>query len=131
MSTPISSMMSTPALSVAMDDTIQAVEALMQRHKLSCVPVTEPDGAPVGVLSLSDLMAFHARNEDAATAFAWQICHYKPIAVRPNTSIADAARLMLAHQVHHVVVMEDDVLVGIVSALDFVRRFAVDAEPGK
>jgi CBS domain-containing protein len=33
--------------------------------------------------------------------------------------------------VHHVVVMEDDVLVGIVSALDFVRRFAVDAEPGK
>jgi CBS domain-containing protein len=60
---------------------------------------------------------------------AWQICAYNPIAVEPDALAVDVARLMLQHQVHHVVVMKDRELVGIVSSLDFVRLF-VSREQG-
>lgn len=126
MNTPIASLMTSPVWSVSMDDTVQAIEALMSEHKLSWVPVIEPDGAAVGVIALSDLMQFHAREGDAAAVSAWQICHYKPISVAADTSIAEVARLMLAHKIHHVVVTKNDSMVGVVSALDFVRRFVVD-----
>jgi signal-transduction protein with cAMP-binding, CBS, and nucleotidyltransferase domain len=127
MNTPISSLMNSPVWSVGMDDTVQAIEALMSEHKLSWVPVIEPSGAPVGVIALSDLMQFHAREGDPAAVCAWQVCHYKPISVTADTSVAEVARLMLAHKIHHVVVTKNDSMVGVVSALDFMRRFVVDA----
>jgi signal-transduction protein with cAMP-binding, CBS, and nucleotidyltransferase domain len=127
MNAPISSLMNSPVWSVGMDDTVQAIEALMSEHDLSWVPVVEPSGAPVGVIALSDLMQFHTREGDPAAVCAWQVCHYKPISVTADTSVAEVARLMLAHKIHHVVVTKNDSMVGVVSALDFMRRFVVNA----
>jgi CBS domain-containing protein len=126
MSTPISSLMTAPVWSVGMDDTILAVEVLMAQHGLSWAPVMEPSGALVGVITLSDLMQCHRRNEDAAIVSAWQVCSYKPISVPADTSVTEVAKLMLAHKIHHVVVTEDGAMVGVVSALDYVRRCVVD-----
>jgi CBS domain-containing protein len=127
MNTPIASLMKSPVLSVSMDDTVQAIEALMSEHDLSWVPVVEPAGVPVGVIALSDLMQFHTRGGDPAVVCAWQVCHYKPISVTADTSVAEVARLMVAYKIHHVVVTKNDSMVGVVSALDFVRRFVVEA----
>lgn len=127
MNTPIASLMKSPVWSVGMDDTVQAIEALMSEHDLSWVPVIGPNGAPVGVIALHDLVQFHVREGDPAAVCAWQVCHYKPISVAADTSIAEVARLMLVHKIHHVVVTKNDGMVGVVSALDFVRRFVVDA----
>jgi predicted transcriptional regulator len=126
MNTPISSLMNSPVWSVGMDDTVHAVEALMSQHDLSWVPVIEQSGVPVGVIALSDLVQFHARDGDPAVVSAWQICHYKPISVSADTSVAEVARLMVAHKIHHVVVTKKGSMVGVVSALDFVRRFVVE-----
>lgn len=128
MNAPITSLMSSPVISVGMDATVQAIEALMSEHRLSWVPVVEAEGAPVGVIALSDLMQSHIRKQDPAVVRAWQICHYRPITVSADTSVAEVARRMLAHDIHHVVVMRDGAMVGVVSALDFVRRFVGDVE---
>ncbi len=110
--------------SASMDATITEVEALMQAHKLSWVPVVDPDVQGVaGVISVTDLMHFHAGKRDAATTRAWQLCTYKPVSVSPGTPVAEVAQLMLGRGIHHVVVLEGTRLVGVVSALDFVRRF--------
>jgi signal-transduction protein with cAMP-binding, CBS, and nucleotidyltransferase domain len=124
----ISSLMHSPVWSVSMDDTVQTVEAQMAELGLSWAPVVEPDGALVGVIALSDLMQFHRRGEDPAVVPMWQICSYKPISVGADTSVADVARLMLAQKIHHVVVTERGAMVGVVSALDFVRHFALAGE---
>jgi CBS domain-containing protein len=126
MNTLISSLMKSPVFSVGMDDPVESIEALMSEHDLSWVPVVGPNGGPVGVIALSDLMQFRTRDGDPAAVSAWQICHYKPISVSADTSVAEVARLMLAHKIHHVVVTKNDAMVGVVSALDFVRRFVVD-----
>ena len=154
--TPITSLMSSPVFSVSMDDTVQTIEALMSQHKLSWLPVIEPEGAPVGVIALSDLLQFHIRNQDPAVVCAWQICHYKPISVSADASMIDVARVLrnldqdgyVVPRPHpelvtrrvlvmerlngfnfdDVVGMQDDTRIGVVSALDFVRRFVLDAE---
>lgn len=127
MHTPIASMMKSPGWSIGMDDTVQAVQALMSEHGLSWLPVLGEDGQAVGVIALHDLTQFYARGGDPAVVSVWQICHYKPISVAADTSILEVAGLMLAHKVHHVVVTQHGALVGVVSALDFVRHFVDQA----
>ncbi len=128
MNTPISSLMTSPVRSVGMDDTVESIEALMTRHRLSWVPVSGANDALIGVIALSDLLQFHIRKNDPATITAWQICSYKPISVDADTSVSDVARLMVERRIHHVVVTQADGMVGVVSALDFVRRFTLDNE---
>ncbi len=121
--------MSSPVWSVGMDDTVDTVEALMARQRISWVPVVEASGATVGVIARSDLLQFHIRMLDPATVPAWQICSYRPICVDVAASVGEVARLMLERNLHHVVVTQATRMVGVVSALDFVRVFAREADP--
>ena len=124
MSPPISSMMKTQVWSVGMDDTVGKIEEFMKEHDLSWVPVSEPRGRVVGAITANDLLQFHVRRGDPAVTAAWQICTYKPIAVALDTSVSEVARLMLRYKAHHVVVMDNERIVGGVSSLDFVRQLA-------
>jgi CBS domain-containing protein len=130
MNPPISSMMQRPVYSVTMEDSVAQVEALLAGRHLSWVPVLEPArGEVAGVISASDLVAFHAQGRDAATTQAWQMCSYKPIVVDVGMAAAQVAVLMVERGVHHVVVTEGSDIAGVVSSLDFVRSFAAAAAP--
>ena len=104
MNQAISTLMQHEVFSVGPDDTMQAVEALMLARDLSWVPVVEPGGVVLGVISSTDLLRFHADGKEASAVCAWQICTYKPITVRPDASVSEVARLMLETRIHHVVV---------------------------
>ena len=67
------------------------------------------------------LSRLHAADRDAGQIKAWEICNYHPVEVAPETPIARVAELMLEHKIHHVVVMQDGSMKGIVSSLDFVK----------
>lgn len=120
----ISTMMEVPARTVSMDDTVDKVEAVLRAHDVSAVPVVDGEtGSLVGIISVRDLVRFHAEKRDPATLHAWEICSYKPIEVSPDTSIKEVARLMVTSGTHHVVVTERQQIKGMVSSLDFVKRF--------
>lgn len=125
MNPPISSMMQRPVYSVTMEDSVAQVQALLAERHLSWVPVLEPArGEVAGIISASDLVAFHAQGRDAATTRAWQMCSYKPIVVDIGMPAARVAALMVERGIHHVVVTDGTGIAGVVSSLDFVRRFA-------
>lgn len=129
---PISSLMQPQVRSVSMDDTVQAVEALMLREGLVWVPVLEGDTATVvGVISAYDLLKLRAEGRDAAALAAWQLCTYKPLSVAPDTPVEEVAALMLQRQVHHVMVMRGSAMEGVVSSLDFVKAFVADVPGGQ
>jgi len=124
--------MNTPAASsimrgmvspVSMDASIASVEALMKARRISSTPVYDTDGAILGIITATDLIKFQSTGKDPGSVKAWEICSYRPIEVTPDTPATDVAHLMLTHKVHHVVVMENEALKGIVSSLDFVRLF--------
>jgi signal-transduction protein with cAMP-binding, CBS, and nucleotidyltransferase domain len=123
MKEPISKLMSARVWSVDMDDTIAQVEALLTRNALSWAPVLEAGRLIVGVISAADLLQFHAQGRDPGSVLAWQLCTYKPISVDHTTPAEEVARVMIAQRIHHVVVMRNDEIAGVVSSLDFVRAF--------
>ena len=125
MGQPISALMTRQVWRVGMDDTIEQVETLLKSRGLHWVPVVEGGGAAViGVISATDVVQFHALKQDAAHTRAWQLCTYRPLVVAPDTPAEQVARLMVEQRVHHVAVVADGDLEGVVSSLDFVRAFA-------
>lgn len=125
MDRPITSMMSTALQTVRADDSIEAVADELRRTGLSFVPVVDsPRGKPIGMISADDIVRFQASRRDAATVRAWEICSYKPVEVEASATVSEVAQLMLERQVHHVVVTDNNEVVGIVSSLDFVKEFA-------
>lgn len=124
MSEQISSIMQKIVMPVSMDDTIADVETMMDTHRISAAPVYDVDGAVLGIITVSDIARFQGLGKDPKSSKAWEICTYRPVEVQPDTPISEVAELMLTRKIHHVVVMENHALKGIVSALDFVRLFA-------
>ncbi|MET0962189.1 MAG: CBS domain-containing protein [Noviherbaspirillum sp.] len=129
METRISSLMTVPVMTVRADDTMAAVADVLQRNGLSFVPVLEGVRGPLlGIISASDILHFQAAGRELKAVQAWQVCAYKPLAVQDDTPAIDVARLMMERQVHHVVVMKNQELAGVVSSLDFVRQYIAQVE---
>ena len=123
MSRPISSLMQRKVRCANLDDTVEEVEKSLVDSRMTWMPVVESDGTALGVISAADLLRFHADHKDASTTHAWQLCTYRPIVVPSDASIGEVARQMVDRGVHHVVVVDDERLSGVVSSLDFVRTF--------
>jgi len=125
MDRPIVHIMAKTVWTVALEDTAEKVENLLNRRSLSAVPVVDENGGVFGIISSGDMLHLHAAKKNPKAIRAWELCTYKPIAVRPDTSIGEVAKLMIKNKIHHVPVTENGKLCGIVSALDFVERFVL------
>jgi CBS domain-containing protein len=123
MNPTLSSLMHRPVFSVGPDDTALEIEEELVARKLSWVPVVEPGGNVLGVISSADLLRCHADGKQPSKVRAWQLCTFKPLAVPPDTPLSDVARLMIDTNIHHVIVTEGSEIRGVVSSLDFVRTF--------
>jgi len=51
------------------------------------------------------------------------------VTVAPDAPIADVARLMLAHHIHRVLVVDDDGLLGVISTFDLMRVLGSHSAP--
>ncbi len=86
------------------------------------VPVIDDDGAPVGVISQTDLVQALARHADLDKIDVGGLMMHAPFVVYEDTSIDDAARLLAYEGIHRLpVINAERHVVGIVSALDLVR----------
>lgn len=120
----VSSLMSTPVVTARADDTIESVSEQLSENGLSFVPVIDsPKGALLGIISAADVIQFKSAKRNPAAVRAWEICLYKPLEVNADVPISELARLMVERQEHHVVVMDQDRVVGVVSSFDFVKAF--------
>ncbi len=119
----ISSLMTINILTVYDNDTVEKVEAIMDSHKLSCVPVIDSQGGCFGVISLTDLLHFHVLHKNPKAERAWEVCTHKVIEVDPDISVKEAAELMIRNQIHHIVVVENKSIKGIVSSIDIVSEY--------
>lgn len=125
MDEPISRFMAKTVETAALEDTAEKVEDLLNRHSLSAVPVVDKNGGVFGIVSTADILHLHAAKKNPKAIRAWELCTYRPVAVRPDTSVGEVARMMIKHKIHHVPVTENGKLCGIVSALDFVKQFVL------
>lgn len=112
-------LMTTPVSSVSPTRTLEYVAWKLATERISGVAVKNAAGDVLGVVSKSDLADPSSQEdrdrhvEDVMTPNAW--------AVAPDDSAIAAVRMMLAKEVHRVLVIQGEKLVGIVTATDVIR----------
>ncbi|TQV72896.1 CBS domain-containing protein [Aliikangiella marina] len=123
MNKPISSCMEKHVVSVGVEDTAERVREVFDIHQLTCVPVIDAQGQCFGVLSATDLIHFCNSRENPKSEHAWEMCTHQIIEVSVDLSIREASELMVKHNIHHLLVVEDNQLKGIVSSIDLIGEF--------
>ncbi len=117
----ITSLIGESVITVELNDTVETVEKILDSHQLSCVPVINAQGECFGVISAPDLVHFHNARKNPIAERAWEMCTHKIIEVSSDISVKEAAELMVKNNIHHLVVIEDGSIKGIVSSIDILR----------
>ena len=108
------------------------VARLMVEHRVSGLPVVAGDGTVLGVVSEADLLEkgrWLLDRLDVTQRLVFEVrvageaMSSPAVTIRPDCSLATAAREMFAHDVNRLPVVEDGELVGIVTRSDLVRGF--------
>ena len=116
-----------------------AAVALVAR-RIHGAPVAGGDGRLVGVVSLLDVAAVRARTLDGSPTTVGDLMTRTPITVTAGVGIYEAARAMVEHRIHRVIVVDEserpigvltpaDILVGIVNLEGGFRFRETPAEP--
>lgn len=143
-------LMSDNPISVREDASVQEAIALMTDRGFSAAPVIDDSGRAVGVVTVTDIL-IHDREyvrylKTADVTVPADLSEYSALpdemgievvdrtavseimtpavfTVRPQTKTTEVVETMIAHQVHHVFVADDDgTLVGVISMGDILRH---------
>ncbi len=137
----VDELMTRNVVRVRPDTPFKEIVRELAENDVTAVPVVDPSGRVVGVVSEADLMRKSADQPDpfgrvpvpspeawerakAEGARAEEIMSAPPVCARPEWNVVETARLMAAQNVKRLpVVDETDKLVGIVSRADVLRVF--------
>ena len=128
---PISKIMSTNIIALNREDDLEMAERLFKRHKIRHIPVVR-EGVVVGMLSYTDLLriSFADAVEDTDTdvdSLVYnmftidQVMIKNVVTVTSDASIKDVAKLLASKEFHAVPVVDNGLLVGIVTTTDLIN----------
>jgi CBS domain-containing protein len=138
-------------VTVSPETSVQEVVSALREHGLPGVPVVDPDGAVVGMVTETDLVLpdengdlhiphyinlfggtvfleplsrFEGRLRKAFAANAADMMTRDPDTVRPDTTVREAARLIHESGHNRLPVVQDGRLVGVVTRIDVLGALA-------
>ena len=115
----VEEIMNTPVVITQKTIKISNLKDRLDRKGINAIPVIESDGSISGIVSSSDIVACHDENllvKDVMSDFVHVLL--------PNNRVKDAAKIMVKHGVHHLVVMEDGKVMGMLSSMDVMKVYA-------
>jgi CBS domain-containing protein len=110
-------------------DTIQSAARLMRDQDTGAVPVVE-NGRVIGMVTDRDIVVRAVADGDQSSRPVSDILTNNLVSVTPDTSTGDAAELMSENQVRRLPVIENGMLVGIVSLGDIAVKEGKDKRSG-
>ena len=144
----VQEIMSSPAITVQPETTIQEVARIMGEHHISGVPVVDADGRLLGTVTevnliarnaplkqprylavlsavipvgLDDYYEYKQQLRQALATNARQLMNSDVRTVEPSTTVEEALEIMLHPENTMLPVLENDRLVGVVTRTDLVR----------
>jgi CBS domain-containing protein len=130
----VKDVMSSEVHTVKRNDELGIADALMKQERVRHLPVLDGDGEVCAVVSQRDLfrgallkaLGFGSRAEELMLkqVVVKEAMSSEIQTTSPDTSVADAARLMIEKKIGCLPVIENGKLVGIVTETDFVRLVA-------
>jgi CBS domain-containing protein len=124
-SSPVSVFVGDPVVRVAADATLRDVAEALTQGNIGAV-VLGDDARPAALVSERDVVHAVAVGRDPATP-AHDVASTELVWCDADSTVEDVAGEMMDRYIRHVLVEEDGVLVGIVSARDLLGAYSVDA----
>jgi CBS domain-containing protein len=119
--------MTKAVLVVGPDHTIRQTAQLMSARRVGSAVVVDPDGSGVGIITERDILNAIGAGGDpdterAATHITWDVVY-----AGPSWTLAEAAAAMVRGGFRHLVVLEADEVLGIISVRDILRIWSAQA----
>ena len=129
--TPVSRIMTSNVVSLNKTDSLEEAEALFKRHNIRHIPITQGQQV-IGILSHTDLLRISFADsigyddQDVETTVynmftIEQVMVKKLETVSSTTTVREVAEILSKREFHALPVVDNDVLVGIVTSTDLIN----------
>lgn len=116
MNTKVYDLMLEQVITAQPHHTVDHVRRLINLNHIHAIPVVDSEGDVVGIVSTTDLVP----DLKAGTPVS-QIMTRKVYTISQDDDIHMAARAMRNHHIHHLVVTDEQKVIGILSSFDLLR----------
>ena len=142
--------MSSPAITISSGASLADAAALILSRRIGCLPVLDEAGRLMGLITDDSFFPREKQVPYAHERFAWLLGGWlgdidklaetlrslsdhpvtdglierQPVAL--DTPLSEIARWLLEEHVHHVAVVKDDAVVGVISRLDMAKLVLLD-----
>lgn len=127
MNIQVKDFMSAPVTFAMMDENILEIRTLMKEQGIHAIPIVSCTNDTIkaeqkikGIITSTDICEAISDEATIEEVMNSSIVHV----VHVNSSAKTAAKTMLNNNVHHMVVMDDGEIKGMISSLDFVKLVA-------
>ena len=130
--TPVSEIMATNIVAISRSEDLNRAEALFKKHKIRHLPVVIGESI-VGMLSYADLLKISNADttndeHDIETVIydlftIEQVMTKDVVCIDSNTNIKDATEIITKSNFHALPVVDDSILVGIVTSTDLLNYY--------
>ena len=130
----VENVMSTDVFTLGRNDKLSVADDLMKQRRIRHIPVLNSDGELCGILSQRDLfrgillksLGYGSRAEQKLLdSFSIKDAMRDDVlTISPESTLSDAADLMLSNKVGCLPVVDGEQLVGMISEADFVKQFS-------
>jgi CBS domain-containing protein len=121
MNTPVEDVMSGPVISIDLSATIRQAAQVMTDGKVSSILVTR-QGRPAGIITDRDLRQRCLAAGLSADEPVSRIMTTDMVSVAPTQMAFDALMTMTRKHIHHLPVIEDEQVQGVITATDLIRH---------
>jgi len=130
--TPISAIMTKHIIALTRSDDLEYAEKLFKRHKIRHIPVVSAESV-IGMLSYSDLLRISLSDvtddEQGVDSIVYNMFTIEQVMTKDVTSISskttikEAAEIIAKREFHALPIVDDGILIGIVTTTDLLKYF--------
>ena len=124
----VKNIMTKHVVSISVTKSVFEAAELMTSKQVSCLVIMDGE-EPIGIVTERDIVRRVVAKKMPLDTKISKIMSKTLITVNPGTSLKEAARLMSSNKIRRLPVLEQNRLVGIVVAADFVRNLGKKTVP--
>lgn len=114
-------------VTIGRDDNIKQAAAKMLAHNVGCLIVNDDNGKFIGLVTERDIAHFIADSaEHRDSGHIGEIMTHQVISCAPGTPTSQVREIMARHRIRHLPIVDNGVVVGILSARDIMGRQLVE-----
>ncbi|CAN5192024.1 glutamate-cysteine ligase family protein [soil metagenome] len=114
----VSNVMSTDLVTVSENDLAELVLKIMDWRNIRHLPVEDPDGKLKGIITKKRLINYLSDHKNDPFSIASDVMNDNPVTIGPNADLKYAMLLMLDQKISSLPVVENNRLIGILTAKD-------------